>query len=73
MFIKIKQISYFQTEKELLKAHNHRLMNFPPLAAKNTNSPGASTTYKTVELSFMFGCHGKPAASLKVGLLFKYQ
>ncbi|XP_071158428.1 mitogen-activated protein kinase kinase kinase 20-like [Mytilus edulis] len=52
------------TEIELLKAHNHRLLNFPPLAKDaSPNTKDTSPLYKKVTLTFIFGHHHRLSPS----------
>ncbi|XP_052095562.1 mitogen-activated protein kinase kinase kinase 20-like [Mytilus californianus] len=52
------------TEIGLLKAHNHRLLNFPPLAKDaSPNTKDTSSLYKKVTLTFIFGHHHRLSPS----------
>ncbi|KAL5007152.1 hypothetical protein ScPMuIL_015958 [Solemya velum] len=50
------------TEIELLKAHNYRLLNFPPLK-KSPARPASPVVHKTVTLTLIFGHHLRLGAS----------
>ncbi|XP_060079774.1 mitogen-activated protein kinase kinase kinase 20-like [Ylistrum balloti] len=54
------------TEIELLKAHNHRLLNFPPLSANVQNKErAASPVNRKVTVTFIFGHHLRKGTSEK--------
>ncbi|OWF42352.1 mitogen-activated protein kinase kinase kinase 20-like [Mizuhopecten yessoensis] len=54
------------TEIELLKAHNHRLLNFPPLSTIVPSKEGAtSPVNRKLTVTFIFGHHLRKGASEK--------
>ncbi|KAJ8313666.1 hypothetical protein KUTeg_008227 [Tegillarca granosa] len=58
------------TEIELLKAHNYRLMNFPPLSkASPIRDTSELPNYKTLTLTFIIGHHLRLGSSTEVRII----
>ncbi|XP_062588420.1 mitogen-activated protein kinase kinase kinase 20-like [Saccostrea cucullata] len=53
------------TEIELLKAHNHRLLNFPPLSKSGDTAADTSPVHRQISLTLIFGHHLRQGKSLE--------
>ncbi|CAH1790216.1 unnamed protein product [Owenia fusiformis] len=53
----VGHIIELMTEIELLKAHNYRLLNFPPLVKKDSRNRVPSPVNETVAINILIGCH----------------
>ncbi|KAL4222421.1 hypothetical protein ACF0H5_018460 [Mactra antiquata] len=53
------------TEIELLKAHNYRLLNFPPLSQDQKTNVNKGEEFKTLKITLIFGHHIRKGHSSK--------